>query len=90
MARDARQDEIVITAQRAREAAIADAADRLENRAGGTTLVTADDFVNGRATTLGDIMAYAPGVFAQTRHGEEVRFSIRGSGIQRGFLMRAI
>ena len=73
-----------------RDAAVIEAADRLSQRAGATTVVSAEDFENGRAATLADIMQFAPGVYAQTRHGEEVRFSIRGSGIQRGFLMRGV
>ena len=88
---DQSTDAIIVTAPVvARDKDLADAAKRLDSRAGGTTLITASDFDKGRAATLGDIMAYAPGVFAQTRHGEEVRFSIRGSGIQRGFLMRGV
>jgi len=66
------------------------AREALSQRAGGTALVTADSFRQGRAATLTDALAWAPGVLAQTRHGQEARFSIRGSGIQRGFLMRGI
>lgn len=86
-----KDETIVVTAPvTARDAALAEAADRLDARAGATTLVTASDYNKARATNLGDMLAYAPGVYAQSRHGEEVRFSIRGSGIQRGFLMRGI
>jgi len=63
---------------------------RLDARAGGTALVEAEDFRSGRASTLTDMLAFTPGVYSQNRHGEEVRFSIRGSGIQRGFLMRGV
>lgn len=88
---DQSADAIVVTAPLlARDKDLAEAAERLDQRAGGTTLVAAKDYDKGRATTLGDMMTYAPGVFAQTRHGEEVRLSIRGSGIQRGFLMRGV
>lgn len=72
------------------EVRIGHAREALDRRAGGTTLVRGDDVRAGRAGSISDIMALAPGVLAQTRHGEEARFSIRGSGIQRGFLMRGI
>lgn len=68
-------DSIVVTGRRdARQQELAEAAERLSQRAGATALIAAEDFEKGRATTLSDIMAYAPGVYAQTRHGEEVRF----------------
>ena len=66
------------------------AQEKLDLRAGGTSLIGADVFEDSRATTLSDILAFAPGVLAQTRHGEETRLSIRGSGIQRGFQLRGI
>lgn len=62
----------------------------LAKRAGGTAVVDAAAYMNGRAATAADALAYAPGVLAQSRHGQETRLSIRGSGIQRGFLMRGI
>lgn len=62
----------------------------LAKRAGGTAVVDAASYLNGRAATAADALAYAPGVLAQSRHGQETRLSIRGSGIQRGFLMRGI
>ncbi|MFC5345504.1 TonB-dependent receptor family protein [Brevundimonas staleyi] len=74
----------------ARQIAVEEATVRLNQRAGAVDVIAASEFDRGRATTLGDILTYAPGVVAQTRHGEEVRFSIRGSGIQRGFLMRGV
>ena len=62
----------------------------LARRAGGTAIVDASTYANGRAATAADALAWAPGVLAQTRHGQESRMAIRGSGIQRGFLMRGI
>ena len=67
-----------------------DAQEELDLRAGGTSVVGAEDFEDGRATTLSDVLSFAPGVLTQTRHGEETRLSIRGSGIQRGFQLRGI
>ena len=66
------------------------AREELARRAGGTTVIDAQSYSNGRAATAVDALAYAPGVLAQTRHGQDARLSIRGSGIQRGFLMRGI
>lgn len=84
-------DPVFVTgARHPRQVALAEAAARLQRRAGGTNLIPAEEFTNGRATSISDIMAYAPGIVARTRHGEESRLSIRGSGIQRGFLMRGV
>ncbi|RVU39562.1 TonB-dependent receptor [Hwanghaeella grinnelliae] len=74
----------------ATQSAVEQAQQKLDQRAGGTSVVDAEDFEDTRATTLSDVLKYAPGVFAETRHGEETRLSIRGSGIQRGFLLRGI
>lgn len=62
----------------------------LAERAGGTALVSAADFSNGKTSTFSDMLSFAPGVYAQTRHGDETRLGMRGSGIQRGFLLRGI
>src|SRR5262249_1240371 len=49
------------------------------------------EYADGRASSLQDVFALAPGVFAQSRFGaEEARLSIRGSGLQRTFHMRGI
>ena len=66
------------------------AQEELDLRAGGTSVVGAEVFEDSRATTLSDVLSFAPGVLTQTRHGEETRLSIRGSGIQRGFQLRGI
>lgn len=70
--------------------AVQAAREELVQRAGGTAVIDADSYAAGRASTAVDALAYAPGVLAQTRHGPETRLSIRGSGIQRGYLMRGI
>lgn len=58
---------------------------------GGAGIVTAEEFKIGRASTLKDVLEYAPGVFVQPRFGaEESRLSIRGSGLQRTFHGRGI
>lgn len=59
--------------------------------AGGTAVIDADSYKDGRTSTVQDALGYAPGVFIQPRFGaEESRISIRGSGIQRTFHGRGI
>ena len=59
--------------------------------AGGTAVIDADSYKDGRTSTLQDALGFAPGVFIQPRFGaEESRLSIRGSGIQRTFHGRGI
>jgi len=84
--------QVDITATRQTPAAqqLEQARAELARRAGGTAVIDADSYLNGRAATPADALAYAPGVLAQSRHGQETRLSMRGSGIQRGFLMRGI
>lgn len=70
---------------------IDEAAQRLDQRAGGTAIVDGDRYRDGRVSTLADALGYAPGVFIQPRFGaEEARLSIRGSGLQRTFHGRGI
>jgi len=58
---------------------------------GGVSLILAEDFKQGRASTLKDALQFAPGVIVQPRFGsEEARLSIRGSGIQRTFHGRGL
>lgn len=77
---------IVVTADRqidvAREAVVA--------TPGGVDLVPASEFEDRLAVSLRDTLAFSPGVYAQPRFGQEVRLSIRGSGISRGFHMRGL
>ena len=57
---------------------------RIQQTPGGVGIVDAEDYRDGRVSTLTDALAAATGVFAQTRFGaEEARLSIRGSGLQR-------
>jgi iron complex outermembrane recepter protein len=68
-----------------------DAKKRLDERAGGTSLVEDDAYRDRRVGTLADALGFAPGVFVQPRFGsEEARLSIRGSGLQRTFHGRGI
>ena len=60
------------------------------NIPGGAAFVPAESFKEGHAVTLKDMLGKTPGVYAQPRYGEEVRLSIRGSGLSRGFHLRGI
>lgn len=58
---------------------------------GGVGLIDSESYLRGRASTLADTFAFAPGIFAQSRFGsDEARISIRGSGLQRTFHGRGI
>jgi len=58
---------------------------------GGANVVDAEQYKEGRVSTLSDALQFSPGVFIASRFGaEESRMSIRGSGLQRTFHMRGI
>lgn len=57
---------------------------------GGVAIVESKTFENKYTLNLSDTLAYSSGVYAQKRFGEEVRISIRGSGLSRGFHMRGL
>ncbi len=62
----------------------------LSKIAGGASVVRKSEIKNNRAANFRDIFAFTPGVFAQTRYGEESRLSIRGAGLSRTFHLRGI
>ncbi len=57
---------------------------------GGVAVVPFKDIEKKYIQNFQDTLSFVPGVYAQKRFGEEVRLSIRGSGISRGFHMRGI
>lgn len=58
---------------------------------GGVDILDANAYMRFRASTLNDVLAFSPGVFAQSRFGsDESRLSIRGSGLQRTFHGRGV
>ena len=57
---------------------------------GGVALVPLNDIEKKYIQNFQDTLSFVPGVYAQKRFGEEVRLSVRGSGISRGFHMRGI
>lgn len=77
---------IIVTAQILIDQAI----QRVNETPGGANVVAGSDFTNKLAVSLRDALAFSPGVYAQPRFGQEVRISIRGSGISRGFHMRGL
>jgi iron complex outermembrane receptor protein len=62
----------------------------VEATVGSVAFVNAKDFQDRYANTLRDVLKDTPGVFVQQRYGQELRLSIRGSGISRGFHLRGI
>lgn len=57
---------------------------------GGTDVVTYRDYADRSLVSLRDTLAFSPGIYLQPRFGQEVRISIRGSGLSRGFHMRGL
>ncbi len=57
---------------------------------GSVAFIDAGDFQNRYANTLRDVLKDTPGVYVQERYGQELRLSVRGSGIARGFHLRGI
>lgn len=67
------------------------ARERVQRTPGGAAVLDADDYAQGRVSTLSDALGMATGVFVQPRFGaEEARLSIRGSGLQRTFHGRGL
>ena len=70
---------------------LTDARAEVARTAGGATVVDSADLRDQRAGTLSDALSQAAGVFAQSRFGaQEMRLSMRGSGLQRTFHTRGI
>ncbi|MBB6425905.1 TonB-dependent receptor domain-containing protein [Sphingopyxis sp. JAI128] len=63
---------------------------RAAKTAGGTDIVGHQDYADKSIVSLRDTLAFSPGVYLQPRYGQEVRISIRGSGLSRGFHMRGL
>jgi iron complex outermembrane receptor protein len=81
----ATQPIIIVTGQR-----LPAGAAEVQQRPGGADLVMASEFKNKVAVSLRDALAFSPGVYAQPRFGQEIRLSIRGSGISRSYHMRGL
>lgn len=85
-AEEAEPSAIIVNASPVVEAAAA----RVLRTPGGVDVVAADDYADRLAVSLRDALAFSPGVYTQPRFGQEVRISIRGSGLSRGFHMRGL
>lgn len=77
---------IIVTAPTATDAA----EERAARTPGGADVVSYDDYADKSVVSLRDTLAFSPGVYLQPRYGQEVRISIRGSGLSRGFHMRGL
>ncbi|MDR7038120.1 iron complex outermembrane receptor protein [Methylobacterium sp. BE186] len=69
---------------------VADQRRALNGTVGSVAFVDAQDFQNRYANTLRDVLKDVPGIYVQERYGQELRLSIRGSGLSRGFHLRGI
>ncbi|MCE7798061.1 TonB-dependent receptor [Sphingobium sufflavum] len=67
-----------------------DAEAQVRRTAGGADVVPYSDYADRSLVSLRDTLAFSPGVYTQPRFGQEVRISIRGSGLSRGFHMRGL
>ena len=83
---DADRASIIVTAN----PIVEDAAERVQRTAGGVDVVAAENFEDKLALSLRDALSFSPGVYTQPRFGQEVRISIRGSGLSRSFHMRGL
>ncbi|SAK95234.1 TonB-dependent receptor [Caballeronia fortuita] len=62
----------------------------LDATVGSVGFVDSADYQNTYAFTLRDVLKNVPGVFVQNRYGQELRLSIRGSGLARGYHTRGL
>lgn len=64
----------------------------LSSTPGNTSVVDAEEYRLGRASSFEDVFNNVPGVYAPARgsDGDEVKLSIRGSGLDLGFHLRGI
>ncbi|NWK95306.1 ligand-gated channel protein [Sphingobium lactosutens] len=85
-AEEADQSAIIVTAS----PIVEEVATRVQKTPGGVDVVAAEEFGNKVAVSLRDALAFSPGVYTQPRFGQEVRISIRGSGLSRGYHMRGL
>ena len=84
---DAAPDPTIIVTARG---AIYDAEARRRATPGGVDVVGYEDYADKTVVSLRDTLAFSPSVYTQPRFGQEVRISIRGSGLSRGFHMRGL
>lgn len=85
-------DSVIVTGRRNAEdpAVVAEARALLSRTPGAVAVVASETYQDRYALTLADTLRSVPGVFAQRRWGEEVRLSIRGSGIGNSAHLRGV
>ncbi len=64
--------------------------EQLDQTAGSVGWVDSESYKGRYANNLRDVLEDTPGVYVQNRYGQELRLSIRGSGIARAFHTRGI
>jgi iron complex outermembrane receptor protein len=62
----------------------------IDQTAGSVGFIDSESLGNCYTANLDDVLKDAPGVLADTRYGQELRLSIRGSGIARAYHTRGI
>ncbi len=67
-----------------------EAAKIIERTAGGAAVVDSKVFEKDFSQNFEDTLSFVPGVYATKRFAEEVRISIRGSGIERNFHQKGL
>lgn len=81
--------EILVTGQKLR-APVQAALDDVSRHPGNVSVVAAEEFADRYAVSFRETLALTPGVIAQPRFGEEVRLSIRGSGLSNNAHLRGV
>lgn len=67
------------------------AEEQINKTPGSVEVVPATRYLDGRATTMKDMLEYTPGVWVQSKYGQEdSKLVIRGSGLSRNFHLRGI
>ena len=86
------QDVVIVVGERQFLTALDATAARnaLERVPGAIGFVESDDFADDFAQSLGDLLVFTPGVFADTSAQRENRLSIRGSGLNATFERRGV
>ena len=64
--------------------------DAIQKTAASVGFIDSQQYKDRYANNLVDVLQDAPGVYVQPRYSQELRLSIRGSGISRGFHTRGI
>lgn len=86
LAEEATDPTIIVTGHSTADAA----QERVRRTPGGADIVDYRDYADRTVVSLRDTLAFSPGVYTQPRFGQEVRISVRGSGLSRGFHMRGL